>query len=545
MKIDNIKFDIAKKVLVTKRSLGLFVLIFILTSAFITGIVLVFYRSEINTQLASLKKQEAFSVELQSRAIEDIFHAILGDLFFLKEQNELQEYFSTGDPSHLDKVADEYISLSGQKKIYDQIRFIDEDGIEIVRVNYKHGNPDRVPKNKLQSKGNRNYFKDCFKLGRKEVFISPFDLNIEHGKIEKPYKPMIHIGSPVFDSKGVKRGIVLLNYLGNNLLMKIVDLEGVSEGQTMMLNSEGYWLLSRNNEQEWGFVFQNEEMSFSRLHKDIWEEIISKKNGQINTPEGIFTFKTVYPLKYDNSSKKRVQEVNGNIQITSSSDEYKWHLVSFVPSYIIDSYSESLLNKLFPFGIAVFLLISNWSWLITFAITKRRVFQERLREMALFDSLTGLPNRRVFFDRLHIIIEQSKRYDAMFALLYIDLDGFKIINDTFGHEAGDELLCEVANVLKRSLRKSDTVARLGGDEFAVILVGIKNAGGADVAAKKILSSISKPIALTEGIGKIGASIGISIFPSDSDDPEILIRIADKCMYESKQKGKNTYTTNGG
>ena len=161
--------------------------------------------------------------------------------------------------------------------------------------------------------------------------------------------------------------------------------------------------------------------------------------------------------------------------------------------------------------------------------------------MALFDSLTGLPNRRVFFDRLNMTVEQSKRYNSMFALLYIDLDGFKTINDTLGHEAGDEMLSEVADMLRMTLRKSDTVARLGGDEFAVILVGIKSSKGAEAAAKKIISSISNPVTLTAGMGQVGASIGISIFPSDGDDSETLLRIADKYMYESKHKGKNTYT----
>jgi diguanylate cyclase (GGDEF)-like protein len=359
--------------------------------------------------------------------------------------------------------------------------------------------------------------------------------------VEKPSKPVIRIGTPVFDPEGRKRGVVLLNYLGNDLISKILESEAVSEGQTMMLNSSGYWLISPNPEQEWGFMFSDEKRSFAGKYKEVWPKIRLEEKGQLLGPEGLFTFKAVYPLKAGDNSKEGTAEASGRSRSGLGHDEYKWHLVSFVPVHAIDSYSHHLLNKLFPFGIAAFLLVSNWSWLIAFAITKRRIFQERLQAMALFDSLTGLPNRRVFFDRLDTMIEQSKRYDAMFALLYIDLDGFKVINDTFGHETGDELLCQVADILKRTLRKSDTIARLGGDEFAVILVGIKNVMGAETAARKINNSLSKPIVLNAGTVQVGASIGIAIFPYDSNDSETLLRIADKYMYESKHKGKNTFT----
>ena len=526
---------------IVRRSLGLFLIIFVLSGAFVGGIVMIFYRSEVSNHLNNLKKQETFSIKLQSQTVEDILDTIVGDLHFLQGQNELQEFLASRETSHLDKIAEEYKSLAMQKKIYDQVRFLDKNGMEIVKIDYNQGHPIRVPVDELEHKGNRYYFKDCYEIDKGEIFISPFALDMENGVIETPYKPIIRMGTPVVDSKGNKRGIVLLNYMGDDLIMKVLESEGVSEGITMMLNSRGYWIIGPNPEQEWGFMFKDEKRSFSAKYGTMWEKIRENGNGQIQSPEGLFTYNTIYPSKAGHKNIMDSSQAQGKSTSRPDYDEYVWYMVSFVPAHSIDAYSKYLLNKLFPFGIAVFLLVSNWSWLIAFAITKRRIFQEQLRAMALFDSLTGLPNRRLFFDRLNIMIEQSKRYNNMFALLFVDLDGFKIINDTFGHEAGDELLCQVADILRMTLRKSDTVARLGGDEFAVILAGIKNARGAEVAAKKIIASLSIPMILRAGSGRIGASIGISLFPYDSEDSETLLRIADKYMYESKHKGKNTYT----
>ncbi len=167
-------------------------------------------------------------------------------------------------------------------------------------------------------------------------------------------------------------------------------------------------------------------------------------------------------------------------------------------------------------------------------------YETELKKIALFDSLTNLPNRRLFFDRLNMTLEQSRRNKFMFALLYLDLDGFKKVNDTLGHGAGDELLCSIAGLLKNLIRKSDTIARLGGDEFAIIIDQLKSAKEAEIVAEKILSSLATPIKLEAGNVNVGASIGISLFPVDSNEPEELVRMADKAMYKSKSQEKNTY-----
>lgn len=168
-------------------------------------------------------------------------------------------------------------------------------------------------------------------------------------------------------------------------------------------------------------------------------------------------------------------------------------------------------------------------------------YKAKLEVMALFDSLTGLPNRRLFFDRLNMILEHNLRHNGMFSLFYLDLDGLKIVNDTLGHEAGDEVLCIASQRLKYVTRKSDTVARIGGDEFAIIVDQIKSVEEAEIVVKKIVASFAEQIQLSTGNVSIGVSIGISLFPGDSNDPDELIRLADNSMYTSKNLGKNTYT----
>ncbi len=180
-------------------------------------------------------------------------------------------------------------------------------------------------------------------------------------------------------------------------------------------------------------------------------------------------------------------------------------------------------------------------------ITERKRMESELenarqfeRHLAYHDALTGLPNRLLFYDRLRQAMAQAKRHRQLAALLFLDLDGFKRINDTLGHSVGDLLLQSVAGRLCDCLRETDTVARLGGDEFTVILNDMTQAQGAATVAQKILNVLSNPYLLKGHELVITTSIGISLYPSDGTDVESLVRSADTAMYRAKEQGKNTY-----
>lgn len=163
-----------------------------------------------------------------------------------------------------------------------------------------------------------------------------------------------------------------------------------------------------------------------------------------------------------------------------------------------------------------------------------------LKDLAHLDVLTGLPNRKLFFDRLTQSIESANRYEHMLGLIFLDLDNFKSVNDTLGHDMGDILLKETALRLMDCVRGSDTVARMGGDEFTIILTKIIKPRGAAVVAQRIVESLSRKFLLGDNACSVSASVGISLYPSDGNDPTTLLKNADNAMYRVKQHGKNGY-----
>ncbi len=173
-------------------------------------------------------------------------------------------------------------------------------------------------------------------------------------------------------------------------------------------------------------------------------------------------------------------------------------------------------------------------------ITAQRMTEEHLSSLAYHDLLTKLPNRLLFDDRLRQGIVQAQRRELILAVIFIDLDHFKPVNDTYGHEVGDLLLQDVAVRLKRCLRESDTVSRRGGDEFTVIATDIGNHLHCEKIAEVILSQLTRPFHIGNLELKIGASIGISLFPNDGNDAGLLVSRADEAMYQAKQAGRGTF-----
>jgi len=173
-------------------------------------------------------------------------------------------------------------------------------------------------------------------------------------------------------------------------------------------------------------------------------------------------------------------------------------------------------------------------------ITQRKEAEELLRHKAQSDPLTDLPNRALFYDRLQMSMTQARRYGEAFALLYIDLDHFKAVNDSMGHAAGDELLLETARRLRLLVRESDTVARLGGDEFAVILPKIATPAEAEDVARRVVGSLGQEFLLEAGEARISASVGVAIFPEHGEDMDVLKRSADAALYAAKAGGRNAY-----
>ncbi len=166
--------------------------------------------------------------------------------------------------------------------------------------------------------------------------------------------------------------------------------------------------------------------------------------------------------------------------------------------------------------------------------------EDTLRRLAFYDQLTGLPNRALFDDRLELALVQAQRGNRFVGVMFIDLDRFKLINDSLGHSAGDELLRGVADRMRGALRRSDTLARLGGDEFIVLLPSLADTADAATVAQKIIRAVGIPFMVANQEWYATVSIGISLFPNDGTDAETLIKNADVAMYRAKDRGRDGY-----
>ncbi|MGV3741435.1 MAG: putative bifunctional diguanylate cyclase/phosphodiesterase, partial [Burkholderiaceae bacterium] len=259
-----------------------------------------------------------------------------------------------------------------------------------------------------------------------------------------------------------------------------------------------------------------------------------------------------------------LNRILGRPTISAPSEAIEWHKAIHPDDYarVMSTFRDALAEKA-PVYECEYRLKSrsgNWKWiwargvivdrdaqgkptLMTGTlsdITARKESDELAWRHANLDALPGLPNRRLFRERLEMELLKVRRSEHQLAVLFIDLDGFKQVNDLYGHDAGDLLLMEVARRLKCCVRETDTVARLGGDEFTVILTELANLDHVEFVCQKILAALAEPFHLGKDTGYISGSIGVSLYPMDASAPEDLLRKADQAMYAAKHTGKNQF-----
>ncbi|MBU0661774.1 diguanylate cyclase, partial [Patescibacteria group bacterium] len=603
------------------------------------------YNTDQQARRRTFEQQELISITQQHRLIANDIRSITGDLLVLADHYHLHADHKHQQHDEMSTIAEEFRLFALHKKIYDQVRFLDSSGMEKIRVNYNAGHPAIVPPDGLQDKSKRYYFKDTISLEKGEVFVSPLDLNIEQGIIEQPLKPMIRFGAPLFSQDGTPFGIVMLNYLAEEILNDIEELKENTADRLMLVNREGYWLKAPSPADEWGFMFPERiDRTFANRFPLAWQKISASDSGQFLEDTGMFTYATIRPLSVGLHSSTGSAEVFAASSKRLGANEYAWKIISFVPTTELPRHLEpyrtvSLVVTLFLallLGLACWIAATNrikrtmaeealreneekfrtvaeftydWeSWLgpegyylytspscerltgysakefyadpglllsiihpedkdlfrshlrdetdsnhiceMDFRIitkngevkwighncrpvfsdsgqqlgrrasnrdiTKRIMAELRLKELASHDTLTRLPNRTLLLDRLIQALARAKRNTTRMAVLFLDLDRFKEINDTLGHGAGDQVLQTSARRMTALLREEDTVARMGGDEFVIIVQDMKESKEALALAKKLLAAIQEPMDIEiDGASRkqvMEASIGISIFP---------------------------------
>jgi len=339
---------------------------------------------DVKNRLAMLGAREAEQIELSSNIITVEFESITADLKLLASNLSLKRYLDNAGNASGSDVVQTFSDWARERQIYDQVRYLDASGMEVFRINYENRAPLNVTGNALQNKAGRYFFKDTFKLRRGEIFVSPLDLNIEHDQIEQPYKPMIRFGTPVFDSAGQKRGIVLLNYFGNRLLHNFKKFAAMDQDAMSLLNRDGYWLSAGKAEDEWGFMFKNGR-SFASRFPDEWTTISSNERGSLRTPRGLFVYTTARPLLPQHRSSTGSPLPSGSSAKELSRGEYYWKIVSHTPPELVPSASLEQYPTTFALFFGAIILLALGSGFLAHSLVKRA--EERKTQEGIANTL--------------------------------------------------------------------------------------------------------------------------------------------------------------
>lgn len=492
----------------------------------IAGGIFMVYLGQYREYQTMVAIEEHMDLETQDKLVNLRFENIVSDTLFLTNLGCLMNAFETDDYSGVKR---EFRSFLAAKPIYGQLRFIDKNGMEIVRVNSGNGSVRSVPADELQDKSGRYYVREALELPRGEIYVSPLDLNVEQGVVEEPIVPMIRFVSPVFSGNDM-RGLIVINYYAAPMLEELEFLGARKLGHFLLLNPDGYYIASPDDEEEWGFMYPDRNLDrYSLNEPERWKQISANETYQYESPSGIISSRIIRPL--------------AGLGINDGA--YYWIAVNIIPEYQLEENARPLMFRLFMLGAFLFLLSAIPAWSISQTVIRRRRMRRELYKSANYDELTSLPNRHLFIDRLEQALNQARRFKHKGALLFIDLDRFKAVNDKHGHETGDEMLRMVGERLNAGIRKSDTAARFGGDEFVVLIPVEQEQKGVEILASKLIKVISRPYRLTGVEVSVGASIGIRIFSGESGDsnesPESIINDADTAMYKAKSAGKGRFS----
>ncbi len=642
-----------------------FVLIYLFAATVLTIAIFSSVRLDAEDRIDRTKVREAARVDIAKNLVAQDFSSVTSDLRLLASNPILHHYLNEGSAKSRAELADLFLAMAKATDRYDQVRYLDASGREIVRVNFNAGSPSIVPHKQLQDKSGRYFFRDSIRLNPDEVYVSPMDLNIEHDQLEIPHKPMIRFGTPVFDSTGRKRGIILLNYLGEELLRHFRDaMHGGDLRNAMLLNREGYWLSSGKRDDEWGFMLGKPANTFGQDFPAEWRTISGSDSGTLKAVAGLFVYSTVYPLLpgQRSSSGSHLPRAPSQHELTES--EYNWKIVTFTPDAVLTGNSEpNKAGRIVMYGVAYVLLalgslaiaffrlsrglarirvqeeearlreitvtmsdgllVTDASGHITFAnpeacrllgyeeseligadmhellhvdgskdecdmlrvartgktyrgveetfrckngqhlpisvsasaiyrdegaagivaafhdITERKRFQQELERQAQIDALTGLNNRRHFYELAEREILRTRRFGNPLAVVMLDVDHFKNINDTYGHHIGDAVLQKLSAVCLQTMREIDLVGRIGGEEFAILLPQTTTAQAQEIAERLRAEVAATQMPLEQGgFFSCTVSIGVTGFAPTDVDLESAFKRADAAMYSAKKSGRN-------
>lgn len=608
-------------------------------------------------ELLLAKQQQQTQMSLQS--LQRDITGIVRELRYMVGSDSLQRYIYSRDPRQTRRAAADIANFAQRMDRYDQIRWLDADGMERLRVDHRDGKTRIVPAAELQDKSARYYYKEAIVLPPGSIYVSPLDLNIEHGAVEEPHRPMLRFATPTVDAQGMTNGLVIFNYQASIMLDNFAATLHTPRTELALLNAQSYWFYSSADNPAWAFMFDRDER-FAKHKPLVWQEIESHTEGMLDSQDGLYTYTSFaaadFSMKLDSGDSKQ------HTARLAPLNRERWIIVTYTPQSAMSAINDKHFNNYVVLLLLSFIVLALLSWrnaradlekallldrlglhatvmenatngvMITdrdnrivsvnnafteltgytedevigkdpsilasdkhdetyFAnmwlgleerghwegelwnrhkngelypewvsitsvldhngelsnyigifslLSEQKSTEARLRELANSDSLTGLINRNLFMDRVTQALAAAMRSNYFTAILFLDLDGFKPINDSLGHLVGDAVLRDIARRMQESVRGSDTVARFGGDEFVILLTGLKDVDEAGTVAGKLIETVSRPLVFSGVECRVGVSIGIAISPADAVSADALIKCADVAMYAAKEGGRGRF-----
>ena len=341
----------------------------------------IIYHAEVNKDRADIRSKETLGVRMGSDALRFNLVGMTRTLKYLAGNNTLKRAIEARVGSDSIHLIDDWAAFLVAMGTFDKVRWIDETGRERARVNYTGGKAVIVREQDLQNKEDRYYFSMTSKLQEGEFYLSPLDLNIEHGRIETPCKPIIRLSTPVFDNSGKRRGMVILSYLGRIILDDFMQAARGIGDHVMVVTGDGLWLKGEHAADEWGFMYGRKE-NMSTRYRDAWTRMLSAEEGQFELAGDLWTFKTVHPrlavlTRSDSSAAPSL-----SVQSEEPQGEYLWKVVSHLPKAALAQSEHQRRRRMEVISLFLVVVLAVISWELAAAWTRQKEAEQEERRLA-------------------------------------------------------------------------------------------------------------------------------------------------------------------
>jgi diguanylate cyclase (GGDEF)-like protein len=539
-----------------------------------------FYTSSRNMLTSAAERDLLTATQVVGRNMKIIIDVIAEDSQLLAALPLSRNVFLSPDKKTAEQdkqiLADTFAAMLSAHPEYFQIRLIgiNQGGPELVRVDRNGKRLVRVQGGDLRNRGRTPYVAGTLRLAKGDIFLSDITINHEQGAHSGRDKPTVTVSTPVFAQNGKRLGLIAIN-IDLNGLARLLQSNLPSSYNLYLSNQSGDYLIHPDPSKTFGFdrgkriLIQNDFKSVLPLIHGKMMNVVTHIYEESRKQDGHVA--AFIRLPFGDTIDKRFVILGLSEPIASITQETSrlgWDtfqiilafsflalILSALVSRIVTGPLNVVVDAIRKFStehaVSMIPLARNDEFGLlsrTFHDMQKQIVahlseldehRKALDHQARHDTLTGLPNRRMFFDRLEHAIVSSRRTGKHLAVLFVDLDRFKEINDTLGHAAGDSVLVNFAKLLKAAVREADTVARLGGDEFVILLDSINDPQQAMVVVRKLHDLFQEAMQVEGHKLVVHSSIGVSIYPEDGNSADELMQNADQAMYNSKKEGGNT------